>query len=196
LNSQNDNEAKGSRLSYSWALLCGTAILIVSAFFVPGEFTCMQVSSDSMAPTLHTGDYIVVRKYSDGNWSIAGGSPHFGDVAVFARPTNASALFPNDSYIVKRIVAMGGDAVSIKNGQLEINGAAVKELYVPSGADVSGPLSSWPLRDLYSPSKGFVVPPGSIFVLGDNRANSTDSRLFGVIPSEAAIGKVIFSFQF
>ena len=83
--------------------------------------------------------------------------------------------------IIKRVIALPGDRVSIQNGVVRLNGEALDEPYVayPGGPDLAE----------------LTVPEGTIFVLGDNRAVSMDSRLLGPIPDSGVLGTVFFSFQ-
>jgi signal peptidase I len=124
----------------------------------------VRVASSSMEPSLHAGDQILVatRAYRSQ-------SPSRGDLVVFSGP---------DGPLVKRVAAIAGDQVGIEDGQLVVNTLIVPEPAVDLGT-VDGLY--------YGP---VTVPPGSIFVLGDNRANSVDSRTLGPIPLRALIGQV------
>ncbi|MCL5038416.1 MAG: signal peptidase I, partial [Firmicutes bacterium] len=95
--------------------------------------------------------------------------PERGDVVVFRYPLDPSRDF------IKRVIAVGGDYVEIRLGQIYVNGQAIEEPYVAN-------------RDLQSYPKT-RVPPGSIFVLGDNRRNSEDSRVFGAVELRYVKGK-------
>lgn len=94
-----------------------------------------------------------------------------GDIVVFRRPGQERKKY------LKRIVALAGDAVEIKDDTLRVNGVAQREPYAK--------YTHW------TPPAGPIrVPPGSVFVLGDNRANSLDSRHFGCVPTDNIIGVV------
>jgi len=134
--------------------------LLVQAFLVK-PFTIHQVS---MRATLEEGDRILLNRLSY----------HFrdearGDIVVFHSPINAN------EDLVKRIVAIAGDRVAISGGKLYVNGVAQDEPYLLE-QDFSGEMPET------------VIPAGQVFVMGDNRNNSGDSRLFGPIPTDTIIG--------
>lgn len=121
-----------------------------------------RVDGDSMRPTLGDGDRILV----------AAGPPARGDVVVLGSPAG-------DGDLVKRVVAVGGDRVALEDGVLVVNGAAVPEPHAdPHGTDgeYAGPLP---------------VPPGTVYLLGDRRGSSVDSREFGPVPADAVSGRVV-----
>ena len=125
------------------------------------------VESSSMSPTLDAGDQVVAEKLVSGWLSL-----DRGDVVVL-RPPASPAL------MVKRVVALPGDQVGLEDGRLVVNGRPVTEPYVDH-ATVDG-VYFGPL----------VVAPGTVFVLGDARADSVDSRVFGVVPVDRVVGRVV-----
>jgi signal peptidase I len=125
-----------------------------------------QVEQYSMEPTLLPHDRVLVNKFI-----YRFRPPHRGDVIVLRYPRD-----PGRNYI-KRIVALPGDRVEIKNGHLLINGVQVQEVY----------LNGSPTGD-YGPE---AVPGDSFFVLGDNRNNSEDSRAFGFLRRDQVVGQAI-----
>src|SRR5438093_5725561 len=125
-----------------------------------------SIPTASMSPTLQVGDHIIVTPYH-------GGSPQRGDVVVFHSPASAGDL------LVKRIVALPGDLVETHGGRLFIAGHTAAEPYVIAPA-TTGTIASQ------------IIPPGCFFVLGDNRANSFDSRQWGVLPRDLVIGRARF----
>lgn len=134
---------------------------VVQAFFIP---------SGSMEPTLQIGDRILVSKF------IYRFAPiRRGDVIVFRYPLNPGKDF------VKRVVALPGERVELKDGVVLINGRAIPEQY-PTAL----PESDRACTSNYGP---VTVPPNKLFVLGDNRCNSEDSRYFGFVPVENVVGK-------
>jgi signal peptidase I len=137
---------------------------IVQAFYIP---------SGSMEPTLQVDDRILVGKFS-----YRLGRVERGDVIVFHYPLNPGKDF------VKRVVALGGETVELRDGVVLIDGAPIKELYptVLAGGDRA-------CTSNYGPQK---IPPDELFVLGDNRCNSEDSRFFGFVPRENVVGKALF----
>lgn len=133
--------------------------LIVQPFFIP---------SSSMEPTLSPGDHVLVNKFV-----YYFGDPHRGDIIVFKYPLDPSKDF------IKRVIAVEGETVQVKDGRVYINGKPLKEKYVISKHDPSN----------FGPVK---VAKGKIFVLGDNRVSSFDSRIFGFLPRKNVLGKAFF----
>ena len=130
--------------------------------------------SGSMEPTLLVGDWIFVDRSQQAR------NPQRGDLIVFAFPEDESKDF------IKRVVAIGGDTVEIRDKQLILNGKIVKEEYIKHGGEHILP-SSISGRDNFGP---ITVPANSFFVLGDNRDNSFDSRFFGFVDRSKIKGKV------
>ncbi|HST64123.1 MAG TPA: signal peptidase I [Mycobacteriales bacterium] len=143
------------------ALLAAAAlVLVLVRVFVVAP---LRVDGDSMAPTLRSGDVAVVRKF---------GAPHTGQVVVLTDPQDGSL-------VVKRVVALGGQTVEIRDAYLYVDGVEVAEPYVDhSRIDgvYFGPVT---------------VPAGDVFVLGDSRNGSIDSRIFGPVPAAAVSGRVL-----
>ncbi len=129
-------------------------------------FDPVQVSSGSMAPTLCTGDVVIV------NHLPLRGGPREDDIVTFASPTDGTEQ-------IKRVVAVGGQQVAIEDAQLVVDGREVDEPYVDK-ATIDGVY--------YGP---FTVPEGTVFVLGDAREVSIDSRAFGPIPSADVDGRLL-----
>lgn len=116
------------------------------------------------------------------------GSPGRGDVVVFHRPP----LMPStgEAFLVKRVVATGGETVSIRNGTVRIDGEALTEPYIhglPTTPQVSCPVV--PPTAGIDTAAGFSVPDGSVLVMGDNRTDSTDGRCFGPIDEDDIVGR-------
>lgn len=124
----------------------------------------VAVDSDSMAPTLRPGDHLLVEKLTtqDG-WKR-------GDLLAFEARDGV--------LMVKRLVGQPGDRIAIRDGILVVNGHPLRESYVDR-RDVDG-VYFGPLR----------VPPGHLFLLGDSRGDSIDSRRFGAVPVDAVLGRV------
>ncbi len=125
----------------------------------------IRVESVSMQPTLFAGDMVIVNKlaYRFNN------SPHRGDVIVFKYPPD-----PESIPYIKRIVGLSGDQVHIANGKVYINGQLIDEPYLKVSTNRGG---DW------------TVPDRQLFVMGDNRNNSRDSRAWGFVPFENIIGR-------
>jgi signal peptidase I len=180
-----------------------------------------NIPSNSMAPTLMVGDYVFAAKFAYGydryslpfapSWisgRIFAADPDYGDVAVFRTPKDTSVDY------VKRVVALPGDRVQMRGGQLILNDRPVTRVALASvaGGDFCGAdnakIKRWretlPNGASYitydcvdngylGNTSVFTVPPGHFFALGDNRDNSSDSRMMsvmGFIPMDHLVGKV------
>lgn len=146
------------------SLLIAVILALVIRFFI---FQPFYIPSGSMEPTLLTGDRIIVSKFA-----YYFREPERGDVIVFKYPGDPKRAF------VKRVVALGGETVAIRDSRLYIDGVAVVEEYLPAGVSYH---DFGPLR----------VPEGNLFMLGDNRANSDDSRVWGYLDEDLVIGKAL-----
>jgi len=125
----------------------------------------IRVESISMQSTLFPGDYVIVNKLA----YRFNHSPERGDVIVFRYPPNPDAI----PYI-KRIIGLSGDQIHIADGKVTVNGQLVVEPYLVVSTNRGG---DW------------TVPDGQLFVMGDNRNNSSDSRSWGFVPLENIIGR-------
>ena len=124
----------------------------------------IRVESVSMQPTLFAGNFVVVNKLS-----YQFGEPIRGDIIVFRYPPNPEL----DPYI-KRVIGLPGEHILVEDGKVFINGVRISEPYLETQTQQGG---EW------------TVPQESLFVMGDNRNNSSDSRAWGVVPIENVIGK-------
>ena len=171
-------------IAFVIALLIKTFLL--QAFYIP---------SASMEPTLVQGDRVLVEKIS-----YRFGEPRRTDVVVFERDISLVVNPPpeenepfwtdiinafkglfgfptgNAQDFIKRVIAIGGDTIEGRDGKVYVNGEVVDEPYLPEGTTTSnfGPVD---------------VPEGQIFVMGDNRGNSDDSRNFGPVPVDTVVGR-------
>lgn len=123
-----------------------------------------KVRGESMEPTLHTDEYLLVEKIS---YRLH--EPRRGDVVVFKYPRDEQENF------IKRVIAIPGDTVEIDSGRVSINGQPIVEPYL-----LQLPRESMPLTE---------IPEGKLFVLGDNRLNSNDSRAFGMVSMGEVLGR-------
>ena len=154
-----------------WVKVFGLAIVL--AFVITLFIKPTLVSGDSMLPTLHENDYLIINKIG---YKI--GEPKNGDVIVFK-----SDLEKNDGTtkdLVKRIIGVAGDKVVIKDGKVYLNDKLLDETYLSEGMDTTGDVD-------------IVVPEGKLFVLGDNREVSLDSRYeqVGLVDANDVEGKVL-----
>lgn len=191
-------------VEYSRSFFPIILIVLVLRSFIVEPF---RIPSGSMMPTLLVGDFILVNKFSYGirlpvvnKKVIETGQPKRGDVVVFQYPEN-----PSIDYI-KRVVGLPGDRVGYKNKQIFINGqpVALSNLgtYIGTGSGTSmsgagmfqeqlGDANHKILVRPNSPSANgeIEVPAGHFFVMGDNRDNSRDSRIWGFLPEKYLKGK-------
>lgn len=152
-------------------LALGTRAFVVQTYWIP---------STSMVPTLQAYDRILVLK-AFFNWHDL----HQGDIVVFSRPPRDHCGGPADSDLVKRVIALPGQAIYSAGGRLYVNGRPLAEPYLPRN-DPLGP----PIPDA-SRQHPFRVPAGDFYVLGDNRQISCDSRFWGPIKGSSIVGRVV-----
>jgi signal peptidase I len=160
------------RTIVEWALVIGGALLvalIVRTFFVQAFW----IPSDSMEPTLHEGDRVLVNKLSYKLHDV-----HRGDVVVFRRPAAAASGDDDIEDLIKRVIGLPGDTVETVDGVIYINGKPLPEPYLPKGTRSDSP-----------PVQRQVIPKDEYFVMGDNRGNSQDSRFFGPIDGGLIVGR-------
>lgn len=134
------------------------------------------IPSDSMLPTLEQGDRLVVEKVS-----YHFHSPRPGDIVVFHPP----ALLQSQGYdggqaFIKRVIALPGQTVAVRNGVVYRDGQPLQEKYI--------------LEPPQYNLAAVQVPPGQLFVMGDNRNNSNDSHIWGFLPQENIIGHALWRF--
>ncbi|WP_258361057.1 signal peptidase I [Moorella sulfitireducens (nom. illeg.)] len=143
-------------------VIAAVLALIIRSFL----FTPFYIPSPSMEPTLYPGDRIIVNRLA-----YRLGEPRRGDIVVFRYP------FDPGRDLIKRVVAVGGDTVEARDNVLYINGQPQPPAeYLPPGV-------------VYSDFGPVKVPPGSYFMMGDNRNNSADSRVWGTLDGKLIIGK-------
>lgn len=131
-------------------------------------YALYNIPSESMAPTLIPGDFVMTKTFS-----YASGSPKRDELIVYIPPVN-------DLPFVGRVVAVSGDTVSVTGPEVTLNGQKLEEDIVLSSD-----------RECHRGDvDGLVVPAGKLFILGDNRCNSNDSRYFGFVDEEMVIGRV------
>ncbi len=136
--------------------------LIASAFFVRAP----HVAGFSMEPRIHSGEFVVINTLA-----YRFGPVRRGDIVAFHHDS------PTPTTYLKRVVGLPGERVHIEHGVVEIDGQPLDERYVV-------------YRDTRS-SAAVVVPPDGLYVLGDNRTNSDDSRNWGILPERDVIGKAL-----
>jgi signal peptidase I len=162
--------AKSStRNALEWVAVIGGAIIIavVVRTFILQTF---WIPSPSMSPTLVENDRVLVNKLAYRFHDV-----NRGDVVVFERPPNEPPSEIKD--LIKRVVGLPGDIVATRDGAVWINGRRLTEPYLPGGTPSTG------LDD------GVKIPTGHVWVMGDNRTNSADSRVFGPLSERLVIGR-------
>jgi signal peptidase I len=160
------------------------AALVLRSFFVQA----FKIQSGSMLPTLQVGDHLLVFKLAYGvrlplvgGWLATWRRPRPFDVVVFSRPQEAGQDF------VKRVVAVAGEVVEIRDKRLLVGGAPrdAPQAYFAEGTQGVADAGR---RDNFGPK---VVPPGQVFVLGDNRDRSYDSRFWGFVDVDDIKGQAL-----
>lgn len=142
-----------------------TVVLAVVLFLVINSISArIRIESISMQPTLFEGDFVIVNKLA---YKL--GDPGRGDVVVFRYPPD-----PDREPYIKRVIGLPGETIRVENGQVFVDGVLIREPYIKASPAYSG---TW------------HVPEGFLFVLGDNRNNSSDSHSWGMVPTENVIGK-------
>lgn len=141
-------------------------VVVIIGFFIKP----IIVDGNSMVPTLHSKDYVIINKQA-----YNFGEPERGDIVVFPHLEGSGET----RLYIKRVIALPGDHLEINNGNVYLNGKEQSEDYIPEEAQTEGNID-------------YVISDGEIFVMGDNRENSSDSRYFGTVAIEDVTGKVFF----
>jgi signal peptidase I len=180
---KNIEKRKSTFREYTEAILIALVLALLIRTFVVQAF---KIPSGSMEPTLEIGDHILVNKFLYGIKIpftsirlLSFDNPNRGDVIVFIYPVDPSKDF------IKRVIGVEGDTVKIVNKKLYINGSEIADSHAVFKEDMIFP-AELQKRDNFGP---VTVPPGHIFVLGDNRDRSLDSRFWGFVPLVDVKGK-------
>lgn len=141
-------------------------LLVTIVVFAAVNFSVdsFVIEGDSMEPSFHNGEYLIVSKL---DYRV--GSPGRGDVIVFHPPASPKELY------IKRIIGLPGEKIEITDGKIYIDGKLLEE-------------SAYISPTKYQSSYSKVVPADHYFVLGDNRSHSSDSRVFGMVPRANIVG--------
>jgi signal peptidase I len=161
---------RGARLRDLFVTLL-VAFVLVFGVVRPFIVAAYWVPTESMVPTLLVGDRVFANKFI---YHFA--EPERGDIVVF------EDVEGGEDYLIKRVVAVAGDRVRVVNGVLKVNGEIQDEPYVEP---------QFPNGSVYGPER---LPEGYVFVMGDNRGNSADSRVFGLLPVENIEGEAFVRF--
>lgn len=152
-------------LQFLLEILQTLILAVVLYFLIDTVVARVRVENISMEPTLMPGEFLLVNKIT---YRVS--PPQRGDIIVFHYPLN-----PSEDYI-KRIIGLAGDRVVVQNQQVRVNDVLVKEAYISAEPIYEG---TWD------------VPANSLFVLGDNRNQSSDSHSWGFVPIANVVGKAL-----
>lgn len=141
-------------------------------------FQAYEIPSGSMEETIMTGDMVFSEKVS-----YYVGQPQQGDIVTFTDPEIASRT------LIKRVIATEGQTVDLRDGNVYVDGVKLNEPYTDGKP-------SYPLTSAYGTSitYPYTIPEGEVWVMGDNRTNSQDSRYFGSIPVDTITGKAVLTY--
>ncbi|HUD06985.1 MAG TPA: signal peptidase I [Candidatus Saccharimonadales bacterium] len=164
------------------------AAILVALFLTTFVFQQYQVDGPSMETTLNNQDRLIVYKV-DRTWSKITGHPYIpnrGDIIIFNEAGLYSASGVQEKQLIKRVVGLPGDRVVVKNGTLTVYNSKH-----PNGFDPDTTLPYGKVIKDTTGSVDVVVPANQVFVCGDNRPDSLDSRYFGTVPVSNIIGKLV-----
>jgi signal peptidase I len=143
-----------------------TLLLSVVLFFLINAVSArIRIDGSSMEPNLHHGEFVIVSKV---NYKL--GEPERGDIVVFDFPRNITQEY------IKRVIGLPGEEIKIEDGQVYVNGVVLTEPYLKMEPRYEG---EW------------LVQEDELFVLGDNRNNSSDSHNWGMVPMENVVGEAL-----
>jgi signal peptidase I len=185
----NTSKTKAKKKSKAQEYIEAIIIAILIALFIRTFIiAAYKIPSESMVPTLLVGDHLLVNKFIYGvkipilrKIIIPITNPKRDDIIVFIYPNDRSLDF------IKRVIGIGGDKIEIKNKKIFINDQEYKDSYGIYDEGITYPAAIQP-RDNFGP---IIVPQGSLFVMGDNRDNSRDSRFWGFVDVKDVEGKAL-----
>lgn len=170
-------EKSTARVIAEWvAVLAGALLLALVLRSV--LFQAYYIRFTSMEPTLDNGDRVLVNKLG---YDI--GDIDRGDLVVFERPQGVSGRQEDD--LIKRVIAFPGEVIAFVEGDVYIDGQRLHEPYLKSSGITTGKMPSGCAAIV---DEGCLIGSGEVFVMGDNRPNSTDSRTFGPISEDLIVG--------
>ncbi len=173
-----------------WRNIASTVAILVTApilaiFITVFVFQSYEVFGLSMRNTLGNGDRLIVQKVSK-NWSKIRGRkyvPQRGEIIVFSKPPSLSTTSDNITHLIKRVIGLPGDRVVVKDGSITIYNATHPDGFDPdAGQEYAKDILTTP------GNVDIKVGAGEVFVCGDNRTNSLDSRRFGSISTDTITG--------
>jgi signal peptidase I len=184
---QKDSEPTSLKWA-AWELVQTVALAVVLFLLIRNVVQNFRIDGISMEPNFHNGQFLIVNRFAycpglhldinpldihlEKTWCVR--QPKRGDVIVFEYPKDLSRDF------IKRVIGLPGDTVEVRGGKILINGQPMSEPFGPNpGSSTDGPIT---------------VGPDEVFVMGDNRNNSSDSRTWGSLPLKYVIGKALLSY--
>ena len=168
---------KGSVLGSFTEFVIVVAVAIALAWFITNFVVKpYEIPSESMEDTIMTGDRVLSERIS-----YLGTSPAQGDIVTFTDVEDSSRV------LIKRVIAVAGQQVDLKDGSVYVDGSKLDEPYTDDK-------QSLPLASGHDVSYPYTVPEGYIWVMGDNRTNSSDSRYFGAVPIANVTGHAFFRY--
>lgn len=177
-----------------WHSILATVLILLAApllafFLTVFVFQTYQVDGPSMKNTLQSNDRLIVWKLPR-TWSRITGHayiPHRDEVVVFTEPQLDEFGQPEGKQLIKRVIALPGERVVIKDGVVTVYNQEYPEGFEPDTALPADAVASKTLG-----AEDIIIPQDHVFVMGDNRANSLDSRSFGPIDAKYIVGKLTF----
>lgn len=151
--------------NFLWEVLQTLVMAIVLYFLIDAVVGRVRVENISMQPTLHQDQFLLVNKLA-----YRLGSFERGDIIIFHFPGD-----PREDYI-KRVIGLPGESVEVKDGYVYVNGQKLEETYIAAQPNYL---------------KSYQVPEDGLFVLGDNRNQSSDSHMWGYVPTQNVVGKAL-----
>lgn len=151
--------------NFLWEVLQTLVMAIVLYFMIDAVVGRVRVENISMQPTLHQDQFLLVNKLA-----YRLGSFERGDIIIFHFPGD-----PREDYI-KRVIGLPGESVEVKDGYVYVNGQKLEEPYIAAQPNYL---------------KSYQVPEDGLFVLGDNRNQSSDSHMWGYVPTQNVVGKAL-----
>jgi signal peptidase I len=174
-----DRRARRRRLIIEYAVIAIVAVLVavlVQAYVVKPY----RIPSESMENTLMPGDRVFVNRFIYHFTSV-----DRGNIVVFKSPSDGTVL-------IKRVIGLPGNVISLKDGAVYIDGKKLDEPYVRTQAGAPEPSEPFDNGEPWDLQKPYTVPANNYFMMGDNRTNSGDSREFGPVSKNALIGEAFF----